>query len=142
MTDWVEGATCLQEALISSSCMGRNVHSLILSIQHFLCQPRRRPSSKVPRRMVMERLSWRVACPNHANFRLLTAARRGSCGPTLNLVLPLAQSLVLCSEIGDAEKCLRAPGADPGGQRLNRSRRDRISQPERERGKEETSQRP
>ena len=28
-----------------------------LSIQHFLCRPRRRPPSKVPRRMVLERLS-------------------------------------------------------------------------------------
>ena len=28
-----------QEALVSSSGMGRDVHSLILSIQHFLCRP-------------------------------------------------------------------------------------------------------
>ena len=27
----------LQEALVSSSGMGRNVHFLMLSIQHFLC---------------------------------------------------------------------------------------------------------
>ena len=31
----------LQEALLGSSGMGRDVHSL-MSIQHFLCQPRRR----------------------------------------------------------------------------------------------------
>ena len=30
----------LQEALVSSSGMGRDVHSLMLSFQHFLCQPR------------------------------------------------------------------------------------------------------
>ena len=33
---------------MGSSGMGRDVHSLVLSIQHFLCRPRRRPPSKVP----------------------------------------------------------------------------------------------
>ena len=38
-----------KEAIVSSSGMGRDIHSLMLSIQHFLCRPRRRPpSSKVP----------------------------------------------------------------------------------------------
>ena len=38
----------LQEALVSSSGMGRYVHSLMLSIQHFLYRPRRRlPSLSV-----------------------------------------------------------------------------------------------
>ena len=37
----------LQEALVSSSGMGRDVHSLVSSIQHFLRRPRRRPPSKV-----------------------------------------------------------------------------------------------
>ena len=32
--------------------------------------------------MVLERLSWRVTFQNHARFRLLTVAGRGSCGPT------------------------------------------------------------
>ena len=45
----------LQEVLVSSSCMGRDVHSLMLSFQHFLCRPQRRPPSKVPWRMVLER---------------------------------------------------------------------------------------
>ena len=56
----------LQEALVSSSGMGRDVHSLMLSIQHFFCRPRRRPPSDVSWRMVLERLPWRVTCPNHA----------------------------------------------------------------------------
>ena len=34
-----------QEAIVSTSGMGRVVHSLLLSIQHFLCPPRRRPPS-------------------------------------------------------------------------------------------------
>ena len=38
----------LQEALVSSSGMGRDVHSLILSAQYFLGQPGRRPPSNVP----------------------------------------------------------------------------------------------
>ena len=38
----------LQEATVSSSGMGQDVHSLTLSIQHFLCQPQHRPPSKVP----------------------------------------------------------------------------------------------
>ena len=43
----------LQEALDSSSGMGRDVHSLLLFLQHFLCWPQRRPPSKVP---------WRIVC--------------------------------------------------------------------------------
>ena len=38
--------------------MDRDVHSLMLSIQHFLCQPQHHPPSKVAWRMVSERLSW------------------------------------------------------------------------------------
>ena len=59
----------LQEALVSSSCMGRDVHSLMLPVQHFLCQPQHRPPSQVPRRMVLERLSWCVTYLNHASCR-------------------------------------------------------------------------
>ena len=35
----------LQKALVGSSCLGRDVHSFTLSIQHFLCQPQRRPAT-------------------------------------------------------------------------------------------------
>ena len=76
----------LQEALVSSSGMGRYVRSLAFSIRHFLCRPRRRPPSKVPRRMVLERLSWCVSFPNHTSFRLSTVSRRGPFGPTRKLV--------------------------------------------------------
>ena len=69
------------------SGMGKNVHSLKLSIQHFLCWPQRCPPSKVPWRMVLERLLQRATCPNHATFHFLTVARRGSCGLTMKLVL-------------------------------------------------------
>ena len=52
--------SCLQGALVNSSGMGRDVQSLMLSIQHFLCRPRHSPHSKVPRTMVLEKLSWRI----------------------------------------------------------------------------------
>ena len=52
----------LQQALVSGSGRGRYVHSLMLSIQQFLCWPRHHPLSLVPWRMVLERLLWRVTC--------------------------------------------------------------------------------
>ena len=99
----------LQGAIVSSSGMDRDFHSLMLSIQHFLSKPRRLPS-KIPLRMVLERLSWFVTCPNHASFRLLTVAKRFSCGLTRKLIMLRTQSLVLCSKLGDAEKCPQALG--------------------------------
>ena len=45
----------LREAILSSSGMGKDVHSLTSSIQ--LCRQRRRQSSKMPLRMVFERIS-------------------------------------------------------------------------------------
>ena len=49
-------------AVVSSFGMGRDVHSLMLSIQHFLCRPRRRPPSKTLRKAV-------VVCDNgHGHF--------------------------------------------------------------------------
>ena len=88
----------VQEALDSSSGMSRDVHSLMLSIQHLFCRLRRGPPSKVSRMMFLERLSWRVTCPNHASFHLCTVARRGFCGPTRKLILLCTQSSVLCSK--------------------------------------------
>ena len=88
----------LQEDLVSSSGKGRDVRSLALFIQHFLCRPRRRPPSMVPCRMVLERLSWRVTSANHSIFRFLTVARRGSCGHTT----PTVTGLVL--QEGNEEK--------------------------------------
>ena len=58
----------LQRAVVNVSGMVRDVHSLTLSIQHFLCLPQRRPPSKVPWGRVLERLSCRVTCPNRASW--------------------------------------------------------------------------
>ena len=69
----------LQEIIVSSSGMGKIIH--YFSVDHpaliFHCRSWRRLTSKVPRNTVLERLSWRVTCPNRASFRLFTVARRG-----------------------------------------------------------------
>ena len=54
-------------------------------VKHFLYKPWHCPPSDMPWRMVLERVSWHVTCPNHANFRPLIVARRCSCGPTRKL---------------------------------------------------------
>ena len=61
----------MQEAIVSSSGMGRDVCSLMLSIQHFLCQPQCHPSSMVAWQMVLERL--RVAKRGPHGRHLLAA---------------------------------------------------------------------
>ena len=48
--------------------------------------------------MVLERLSWRVTCPNHTSFRLLRVVRRGSCGSFKEADPVRTQLLVLCSK--------------------------------------------
>ena len=85
----------LQEALVSSSGMDRDVHFLMLSTQHFFCWPQHHPPSKVSWKMVLEMLLWHVKCLNHASFCPLTVARRGWCGPTRVLILLRTQSLFL-----------------------------------------------
>ena len=69
----------LQEAIVSSSGTGRDVCSLMLSIQHFLCRPRRRTPLKAPWRLILERLTWRVTCLNHANEPLTKTSFSATC---------------------------------------------------------------
>ena len=88
----------LQKALVSCSGMGRDVHSLMLSIYHFLCQPQHCSSSKAPRRMILMRLLCSVTCPNCARFHLLAVSRGSSCGSSRKLILLCTQSLVLWSK--------------------------------------------
>ena len=52
----------LREVAVSSSGMGGDVHSSMLSIQHFLCPSWCHPPSKVTWGMVLERLSSVTAC--------------------------------------------------------------------------------
>ena len=60
----------LQEVLVISSGMGRDVQSLMLSIQHFLCWPQQCPPSEMPQRMVWERLLWLVICPSQWHIKM------------------------------------------------------------------------
>ena len=70
----------LREVIVTSCGMGMAVHSLMLSIQHFLCQPWCPDPPRCPEgwfwrgchggwhaqtMMVLERLSWWVTCPNY-----------------------------------------------------------------------------
>ena len=57
----------LREAILS----GRDIYFLTLFIQYLLCRPRRRPTSRVPLKTGLERMSWRMTCPNHGVFRHL-----------------------------------------------------------------------
>ena len=106
-----------REALVSNSAMGRNVHFLMLSIQHFLCKPRRRAPPPPPpaalRGWILERLSWSITCLIHARFRFSTVAKRSSCGPTRKLILLLTQSLSPSRRCGESSSCawFRNPGS-------------------------------
>ena len=64
----------LQEALVSSFSMGRDVHSLMLSIQHNLASM----ASATLQRALKDgfgRLSWRMTCPNHTSFPSLDSCQ-------------------------------------------------------------------
>ena len=89
--------------------MGRAVHFLMLSIKHFLCRPRHHPPPKVPCRMVLDRLLWRVTCLDHTSFSHLTAARRGSCGPTRKLSSLCIQLLSCVHELSMTISSLSLP---------------------------------
>ena len=102
--------TFLQEALVSSSGMGRDVHSLMLSIQHFSADDSVAHPPRCPEGWFFERLSWRVTCPNHASFRLLTVARKDSGGLTRKLILLRTQSVDCVLPVGDTEKFPHALG--------------------------------
>ena len=71
----------LQRAVVNVSGMVRDVHSLTLSIQYFLCRPQRRPLSEVPWRMVLRRPLWHVTCPNYTSFPSLDPQGSWSCSP-------------------------------------------------------------
>ena len=95
----------VQEAIVSSSGMDRDVHSLMLSIQHFLRRPRRRAPCKVPFRMVLERLLWHVTYMLKPWKSLsLDSCQRGSCGPATEEVdFALHSVVALLLLVGDVE---------------------------------------
>ena len=89
---------------MSSSGMAREVHSFMFSIQHFLCQPRRRPPSKVPRRMVLERLSWRGTCLKPCKFPSLDSFQKRFLWTHKEVDLAPHSVAGLLLQVGDAEK--------------------------------------
>ena len=97
-----EEAAVLLQAILLAAINWRSgkvisVQSLTLSDRLFRCLPRLRSPSTVPCVMVLEGVSCLVTWPNHASFRRLTVARRGSRGPTRLLTRLCTQSLVLSS---------------------------------------------
>ena len=82
-----EEAAVLHQAVLLAAINRRcgkviSVQSLTLSDRLFRCLPRLGPPSTVPRVMVLERVTCLMTWPNHASFRRLTVARRGSWGAT------------------------------------------------------------
>ena len=77
--------------------MDRDVHSLILSIQHFLCRQRRRPPSKVPWRKF-----WRGCCGVwHSRTMQISASWQL---PEEVPVDPQVSVILLNTQVGDADK--------------------------------------
>ena len=87
----------LQKAVVSSSGMNRDVHSWCCH-QVFLLLTKVSFTLQGALKNGFERLSWRATCPNHASFRLVTVARRGSYGSTRAMILLRIYSLALCSK--------------------------------------------
>ena len=87
----------LQEALVSSSGMDRNVRFLrccpssISSANHGVATLQSALKDNFEEAVVKCDMS------EYAGFRFLTVARRGFCGSTRKLILLCIQSLVLCS---------------------------------------------
>ena len=96
--------------IMGSSDMDHDGHSLMLPIQHLLCWPQCRPPFKMPDRMLLERLSCRVTCPNHVSFRLLTVARGGFLWTHKEADLAPVTDFVL--QVGDVEKIPQALGLE------------------------------
>ena len=65
--------SCLREALVSSSGMGRDGHSLTLSIHHFLCRPR-------PRRLTFSWWEYYSLCHRYKPPKLAHSFLFCSCG--------------------------------------------------------------
>ena len=113
---------------MSRSGMGRDVHSSMLSSQHFLCRPRRRPPSKVPEGCFGEAI---VACdmPEPCKFPSLDSCQKGFMWTHKEVDLAPHQVAGLVLEVGDTEKFPQTfgfEGLDPFFQSASRVH---LSQP-------------
>ena len=122
MTDWIVERTWgkiqqrssyslfLQETLVLSSGMGMDVHSLMLSIQHFLCWPRRRPPW-CPERWFGEAV---VACnmPEPCKFPSIDSCQKRFLWTHKEVDLALHPDVGLVLQVEDVEKFHRAFGSE------------------------------
>ena len=118
----------LYEALVSRSGMSKDVHSLTLSIQHFLCRPRRRPPSQDALKEGFGEAVVACGTRKRCKFPSLDSCRRGSCGIPRKLILLRNQSLV---QAGDAEKFPQAQGFESLDPFSESAGRVHLSQPQR-----------
>ena len=76
----------------------------------FPLRPRRRPPSRVPWRMIFERLSWRVTCPNRAKFSSLDSCQKRFLWTHKEVDLAPHPVIGLVLQAGDADKLPQALG--------------------------------
>ena len=90
--------------------MGRDVHSLMLSVQHFLCRPRRRPPSRGALKDGFGEAV--VACDVHEPCKFPSVASCQKRFPWTPTIVDLAPHPVggLLLQVGDAEKFPQALG--------------------------------
>ena len=119
----------LLKVLVSSSGLGRGVHSLMLSIKHFFCRPRRRLLSKVPWRMILERLSWRVAYPETCKFPSLDTCQKRFLWTHEEVDLVLRPVVCLVLKVEDTEMFQYALGFQSWILFYRVSKQLRVSQP-------------
>ena len=98
----------LQEATVSSSDKGRDIHSLMLSIQHFFCQPCHPSPSKTPLRVILDRLACDM--PKPCKFPSLDSCQKMFLWTHKEVDLASHPVIGLMLQVGDAEKFLRALG--------------------------------
>ena len=116
----------LQEALVSSSGMGRDVHCLMLSIHHFLCRPRR--CHGVLKDGFGEAV---VACdmPKSCKFPSLDSCQKRFLWTHKEAAVAPHPVVGLVLQVGDAEKFPRAlgfEGLDPPI-RVSLTNQDKVS---------------
>ena len=98
----------LHEALGNSPGTGRDVHSLMLSIQHFLCHPRHCPPSMVPWRMVSGEAVVACDMPEPCKFPSSDSCQKRFLWTHKKVDHARTQSLVFVFQIKDAEKSPKA----------------------------------
>ena len=95
---------------MSSSGTGRDVHSLMLSIQHFRCRPRHRPPSKMPRKDSFGEAVVACGMPEPCKFPSLDSCQKRFLWTHKEVDLTLHPVVGLLLQVGDADKFPHASG--------------------------------